>query len=78
VRKYRLYAREYEKAKVLFKPLSHKPGDWKTKAPLGDDSATWHELDGEYRPLRADGTLGEPVKRVSLRNGEGAILIRNP
>jgi hypothetical protein len=74
--KYRVYRRTYERALVLFKPLSHKPGDWKVRPTLGDDTATTHDLGGSYRPLRADGTLGEAVTRVSLRNGEGAILIK--
>ena len=28
-----------------------------------------------YRPLNADGTLGEPITSISLRNWEGAILL---
>jgi hypothetical protein len=75
--KYRVYRRTYERAVVLFKPLSHKPGDWKVRPTLGDDTATSHELGAAYRPLRADGSLGESVTRVSLRNGEGAILIKS-
>jgi hypothetical protein len=73
---YRVYRRAYERALVLYKPLSHKSGDWKTQAALGDETATEHDLGGTYRPLRADGSLGEPVTRVRLRNGEGAILVR--
>jgi hypothetical protein len=75
--KYRIYRRTYEHALVLFKPLSHKPGDWKMKPTLADGTATTHDLGGTYRPLRADGSLGESVTRVLLRNGEGAILIKN-
>jgi hypothetical protein len=74
--KYRVYRRSYERAVVLYKPLSHKQGDWKTQPALGDETATTHDLGGTYRPLRADGSLGEPVTRVSLRNGEGAILMK--
>ena len=74
---YRVYRRSYEKAVVLFKPLSHKKGDWKMRATTGNETATRHELGGSYRPLRADGTLGEPTTTVTLRNGEGAILLRN-
>jgi hypothetical protein len=73
--KYRVYRRRYEKALVVYKPLSHKSGDWKTLAALGPETATRHDLDGTYRPLNADGTLGDPVSSVALRNGEGAILI---
>jgi hypothetical protein len=74
--KYRVYQRTYERALVLYKPLSHKKGDWKLKAGLGDETATTHDLGAVYRPLRADGSPGEPVTRVSLRNGEGVILVK--
>ena len=73
---YKAYQRQYEKALVLYKPVSHKPGDWKRLALLGDETATKHDLPGRYRPLRADGTLGEVVTSVSLRNGEGAIMVK--
>jgi hypothetical protein len=75
--KYRVYRRDYERAAVLYKPLAFKDGDWKTQAALGDETATGHDLGRTYRPLRADGSLGESVTRVSLRNGEGAILVKN-
>jgi hypothetical protein len=41
----------------------------------GDDTAIGHDLEGTYRPLQPDGTLGEPLQRISLRLGEAAILI---
>jgi hypothetical protein len=72
---YHVYQRRYGKALVLFKPLSYKRGVWNVKASTGDDSATRHDLGGQYRPLAADGTLGDPVDTITLRNGEGAILI---
>ena len=72
---YKVYRRPYEKALVLFKPLSYARGSKET-ASSGDDTATRHDLGGTYRPLRADGTLGEAVTAVSLRNGEGAILVK--
>jgi hypothetical protein len=75
--KYRVYQRAYERALVVYKPLAFKDGDWKTQAAIGDETATALDLGGTYRPLRADGSLGDPVTRVSLRNGEGAILIRS-
>jgi hypothetical protein len=74
---YRLYQRVYEKALVLFKPLSHTRGMVVT-ASLGDETATKHELQGTYRPLLPDGTLGGPITSITLRNGEGAILIKSP
>jgi hypothetical protein len=73
---YRVYARSYEKALVLYRPLSGNPGRWALKGGLGDATATRHELGGTYRPLGADGTLGPPVTRVTLRGGEGVVLVR--
>ncbi len=73
--RYRVYQRAYDKALVLYKPLSYVRGA-KSPATLASETATEHALDGAYRPLRADGTLGEPITRVSLRNGEGAILVK--
>jgi hypothetical protein len=74
--KYRVYQRPYKRALMLYRPLAFKEGDWKTQAALGDETATSHELGGAYRPVRADGSLGESINRVSLRNGEGAILMK--
>lgn len=72
---YRLYQREYEKALVLYKPLSHVRGN-RAPVSVGDDTATKHDLGGAYRLLLAGGTLGEPLRTITLRNGEGAILIK--
>lgn len=72
---YRVYQRDYAHALILYKPLSF--GGWNGPKPtLGDGTATRHELDGTYRPLRADGTLGDGVQSIDLRNGEGAILVK--
>jgi hypothetical protein len=73
---YRVYSRSYEKALVLYRPLSGTPGKWAVRGGLGDDTASHHELGMSYRPLQADGTLGAPVTRITLRGGEGAVLIR--
>ncbi len=43
---------------------------------FGDETASVHKLPGEYRPLRADGTLAPPVRKVTLRNAEAAILVK--
>lgn len=72
---YRIYERHYTNALILYKPLSYSPNA-RSRATLGDVSATTHLLNGTYRPLRADGTLGPVVTSVTLRNGEGAILIK--
>jgi hypothetical protein len=75
---YRVYARSYEKALVVYRPLS-SGGPRGGKGTLGNESATRHELGATYRPLQADGSLGAPLTNIVLRNGEGAVLIRtNP
>jgi hypothetical protein len=71
---YHVYERHYTNALVLYKPLSHTQGV-RNDGKLGSNTATVHRLNGTYRPLRADGTLGSPVSSITLRNGEGAILI---
>ncbi len=64
-------------AVILYKPLlSHADGDWNTRAGLGAETATAHDLGGSYRPLSADGSVGTPITRIPLRNGEGAILVK--
>jgi hypothetical protein len=69
---YQVYQRSYSNALVLYKPLSYAGGVTGTTV---DNTATWMRLNGVYRVLRADGTPGAPVTAVSLRNGEGAILV---
>jgi hypothetical protein len=70
---YHVYARRYDHALVLYKPLSYGGG---RSGDAGNETATWQSLGGTYRPLKADGTLGAPVTRVRLRNGEGAVLVK--
>lgn len=70
---YKVHKREYDRALVLYKPLSYAGGRTGT---TGDRTATTHVLPGRFRELRADGTLGSVVTTVRLRNGEGAILVR--
>ncbi|HVK11085.1 MAG TPA: Ig-like domain-containing protein [Gemmataceae bacterium] len=72
-RKYEVFSREYDRALVLYKPLAYAAGQGAGSAAVG---ATTHQLDGNYRPLNADGTLGAVTNRITLRNGEGAVLIR--
>jgi hypothetical protein len=71
---YKVMARTYQNALVLYKPLSYTAGVG--TGTTADATATWHDLGGTYRPLNADGTLGAAITRVSLRNGEGAILVK--
>src|SRR5262249_26524054 len=72
---YRIYQRRYSNALVLYKPLSTNTftGAAGTLARTADTTLTLH---GTYRLLRADGTLGAALTTVTLRNGEGAILIK--
>jgi hypothetical protein len=71
---YHVYQRQYTNALVLFKPLSYAH---LVVGTLGPETATTYALGGTYRALQADGTLGPPVTDVSLRNGEGAILVKS-
>ena len=70
---YKVYGREYDNALVLYKPLSYTRG---TNGTTAANTATTHQLDSIYRPLNADGSLGNPTRTVTLRNGEGAVLVR--
>jgi hypothetical protein len=69
---YKVYQRKYQNALVLFKPVSYYLGK---NGTVADTSATTHQLDRNYRQLRADGTLGPVIRSITLRNGDGAILI---
>ncbi|MEZ6142627.1 MAG: hypothetical protein R3B84_18865 [Zavarzinella sp.] len=70
---YRVYARSYDNALILYKPLSYTRlvGTGTT----ADNTATTHQLKRNYQILNADGTRGAIVNKITLRNGEGAILI---
>jgi len=70
---YKVHQRRYDNALVLYKPLSYTRGKTGT---TDANTATTHQLDATYRPLKADGSLGTPTRTVTLRNGEGAILVR--
>ena len=70
---YKIYQRKYDRALVLYKPLAYTKG---RTGSTSNATSTVHKLDGKYRELRADGTLGPAVNYARLRNGEGAILIR--
>jgi hypothetical protein len=70
---YKVYQRDYGSTLVLYKPLSYGNGITGTTA---NNTATTLALGGSYRPLQANGELGKPITSVSLRNGEGAILVK--
>ena len=71
---YKVFGRTYGKALVLYKPRSYTAG--RGTGTLNDLTATTHNLGGSYRVLNSDGTLGPVVTKVTLRNGEGAVLMR--
>jgi len=71
---YRVFQRVYDHALVLYKPLAYATG--KGTGVRDDNTATTHVLGGNYRPLNSDATLGPVTTSVTLRNGEGAILVR--
>ncbi len=71
---FQVFQRTYDNALVLYKPLSYLAGHG--TGTTGNSTATTHPLNGKYRALQVDGTLGPVVTSITLRNGEGAILIR--
>lgn len=71
---YQVLAREYQNALVLYKPLSYAQG--KGEGTTGNNTATTTQLGGRYRVVNSNGTFGPAVTSVTLRNGEGAILVK--
>ncbi|MFN2564899.1 MAG: hypothetical protein ABR499_07820 [Gemmatimonadaceae bacterium] len=71
-RRYRVWAREYERALVLVRPVL----DW-GRPEFGDESAVQVRVPSgpRTRPLSADGRVGPQVTRIPLRVGEAAILV---
>lgn len=63
-----IFAREFTKALVLVKPRGG--------GSYGDETTAPVKLPATLRPLRVDGTLGEPVAKIMLRSGEAAILVK--
>ncbi|HEY2783352.1 MAG TPA: Ig-like domain-containing protein, partial [Fimbriiglobus sp.] len=71
---YKVYSRSYGNALVLYKPRSYTAGVG--TGTTDDATATTHALNGSYRAVNADGTLGPVITQITLRNGEGAVLIK--
>jgi hypothetical protein len=71
---YRVFKRDYGNAMVLYKPRSYNQGVGTGTAR--DATATTHQLGGRYRVLNADGSQGPVVTQITLRNGEGAVLMK--
>ncbi len=71
---YQVLRREYGNAIALFKPLSYKIATG--TGTRNDATATIHQLGGNYRQLNANGTRGPVISSITLRGGEGAVLMR--
>lgn len=70
--KYRVHRRDYSKGIVLFRTRF----DWDDSnfKNFGSPSETY-KLDGMYRVLYPDGTLGRPIDRIALCLSEGVALV---
>ena len=71
---YRVLRRDYQNAISLYKPLSYTLGVG--TGTTADATATIHQLGGNYRRLNADGSRGPIIASITLRGGEGAVLMR--
>jgi hypothetical protein len=71
---YKVFSRTYDNGLVLYKPLSYAQGVG--TGTINPQTATTHQLGGKYRQVNADGTLGPVISQVTLRNGEGAVLVK--
>lgn len=66
-----VWRRDYTNAIVLHRPAMYSTTDSEFSTP-----STAMDLGGSYYPLYADGTIGAAVTSISLRTGEGAILMK--
>lgn len=71
---YRVYGREYGNALVLYKPRSYALG--KGTGTADDATGTVHQLNGRYRQLYSDGSLGQVITSIRLKNSEGVVLVK--
>ena len=70
---YKVYGRTYQNALVLYKPTSYYQG---TNGTTADNTRTIHALNGWYRVVNNDGSLGARINSITLRNGEGVTLAK--
>lgn len=68
-----VWRRDYTKAIILHRPAAYNS----TKFEF-DNPSNQIDLGGTYYPLFSDGRTGNGVTSISLRTGEGAILMKNP
>jgi hypothetical protein len=69
--KYRIFARDFDNAYVVMRPQL----DWR-KQTYADSTGVVVPLPARMRPLHRDGSLGEAVSSITLRNVEAAILFK--
>jgi hypothetical protein len=70
---YTIYSRDFDRALVVVRTQQ----GWGTQSYLDATAVTVPLPPGEqWRPLHADGTVGDPVTSVHLRNAEAMILIK--
>ena len=69
--KYAIYARDFDNAYVVIRPQI----DWHPQS-YADSTGIVVPLPSPMRPLLRDGTLGDAVSSVTLRNVEAAILFK--
>ncbi|MEP6887896.1 MAG: LEPR-XLL domain-containing protein [Nitrospirales bacterium] len=67
---YTVFSRSYSNAQVLFRSM-----DLWSSRNFGDTSAVTVSLNGNYRQLKEDGSLGPVTNTVQIRNSEGLILL---
>lgn len=66
----RIFARNFTKSFVLMRPLDTP------KDHYSDDTAITLNLGEDFYPLKYDGSLGNVTTTVTLRNFDGAVLLR--
>jgi len=68
---YEIFVRNYTKGRVYTKP---RPS-W--NSCIGSATATTHNLGGVFRKVNYDGTISPQITSISLRDKEGAILLKD-
>lgn len=68
-----IWRRDFTNAIVL-----HRPAYWNTSKDAYETFSDTVPLEGKFYPLRADGITSPAVTSISLRAGDGAILMKHP
>ncbi|MGB5107780.1 MAG: hypothetical protein WBP42_13815 [Candidatus Zixiibacteriota bacterium] len=67
---YKVWSRQYPNGVVYIRPVDGFDAKWGAQS-----TPVTVSLGGSFRQLQHDGTLGTTVTQISLRGGEGAIMI---